>query len=52
MSDKEKHEKLEEFENELLRLRTLVRSGGAIENPGRIKEIRRNIARIKTALNE
>ncbi len=52
MSDEEKQEKLEEFENELLRLRTLVRSGGAIENPGRIKEIRRNIARIKTALNE
>lgn len=52
MSDKEKQEKLEEFENELLRLRTLVRSGGAVENPGRIKEIRKNIARIKTALNE
>lgn len=52
MNDEEKQEKLEEFENELLRLRTLVRSGGAVENPGRIKEIRKNIARIKTALNE
>lgn len=52
MNDEEKLERLEEFENELLRLRTLVRSGGAIENPGRIKEIRKNIARIKTALNE
>lgn len=52
LNEEEKLEKLEEFENELLRLRTLVRSGGAIENPGRIKEIRRNIARIKTALNE
>lgn len=52
MSHEEKLERLEEFENELLRLRTLVRSGGAVENPGRIKEIRRNIARIKTALNE
>lgn len=52
MSHEEKLEKLEEYENELLRLRTLVRSGGAVENPGRIKAIKRDIARIKTALNE
>ncbi|MFO7968457.1 MAG: 50S ribosomal protein L29 [Archaeoglobaceae archaeon] len=52
MSNEEKLERLEEFENELLKLRTLVRSGGAVENPGRIKEVRKNIARIKTALNE
>jgi large subunit ribosomal protein L29 len=50
MSREEMLKKLTEFENELLRLRTLIRSGGAIENPGQIKAIKRDIARIKTAL--
>jgi large subunit ribosomal protein L29 len=52
MSREEKIKKLNEFENELLRLRTLVKSGGAIENPGQIKAIRKDIARIKTSLRE
>ncbi|HDD36612.1 MAG TPA: 50S ribosomal protein L29 [Archaeoglobus veneficus] len=52
MSREEKLKKLKELELELIRLRTLVRSGGAIENPGQIRLIRKDIARIKTALNE
>ena len=52
MSKEEKLKKLRELELELIRFRTLVRSGGAVENPGQIRLIRKDIARIKTALNE
>jgi len=52
MSREEMIKKLQEFENELLRLRTLVKSGGAVENPGQIRALRKDIARIKTALRE
>jgi len=52
MSREEKLKKLMELENELIRLRTLVRSGGALENPGQIRAVKRDIARIKTALRE
>lgn len=52
MSREEKLKKLMELENELLRLRSLVRSGGALENPGKIRAVKRDIARIKTSLRE
>ncbi len=52
MSREEKLKKLRELELELLKLRTIVRSGGAVENPGRINLIRKDIARLKTALCE
>ncbi len=48
MSSDEIEEKLMELRNELLRERSIVAAGGAPENPGRIKEIRRTIARMKT----
>lgn len=48
----EKVKKLQELEMELLKLRTLVRSGGAVENPGKIRAIRKDIARLKMALCE
>ncbi len=48
MSPDEINEKLTELRNELLRERTIVAAGGAPDNPGRIKEIRRTIARMKT----
>jgi large subunit ribosomal protein L29 len=52
MSREEKLKKLRDLELQLLKLRTLVRSGGAVDNPGQIKLTRRDIARIKTALRE
>ncbi len=52
MSKEEKLKKLRELELELLRLRTLVRSGGSLENPMAIRNVRKDIARIKTALRE
>lgn len=48
LSIEEMDEKLAELRVELLRQKSMIASGGAPENPGRIKEIRRTIARILT----
>jgi large subunit ribosomal protein L29 len=52
MSPEERSKKLNEFRTELLRLKTMVKAGGTVENPARIKELRRAIARILTIENE
>ena len=52
MKPEEKEKRLEELRAELSRLRTMVRAGGAIENPMRLRELRRTIARILTAMGE
>jgi large subunit ribosomal protein L29 len=52
MPSEERTKKLGEFRTELLRLRTMVKAGGSVENPGRIKELRKVIARILTMERE
>ncbi len=52
MDREEKLKKLRELEIELLKLRTKKRSGAGLENPMAIRNIRRDIARIKLALKE
>ncbi|MEM2547100.1 MAG: 50S ribosomal protein L29 [Candidatus Bathyarchaeia archaeon] len=52
MPPEERRKKLNEFRTELLRLKTMVKAGGTVENPARIKELRRAIARILTVENE
>jgi len=52
MSSEDRQKRLREFKTELLRLRTMVRAGGTIENPNRIKELRRAIAKILTIEHE
>lgn len=52
MSAEERVKKLNELKVELLRLRTMVKAGGTVENPARIRELRRAIARILTVENE
>ncbi|UCF45412.1 MAG: 50S ribosomal protein L29 [Candidatus Bathyarchaeota archaeon] len=52
MSSGERTKKLYELRAELARLRTMVRAGGAVENPARMKELRRTIAQILTIENE
>ncbi len=44
----ERQEELDKLKMELIRERAVASAGGAPENPGRIKEIRKTIARIKT----
>ena len=48
MSPEELEKNIIELKTELLRLKTMVKSGGAVENPARIREIRKTIARILT----
>lgn len=52
MSSEDRKKKLTELRTELLRLKTLVKAGGAIENPSRVQELRKTIARILTIENE
>lgn len=52
MTPAERDAELEELHTELLNSRAVQATGGAPENPGRIKELRRTIARIKTIQRE
>ncbi|MCD6469480.1 50S ribosomal protein L29 [Candidatus Bathyarchaeota archaeon] len=52
MSREERERRLNELRAELVRLKTMVKAGGAVEKPARIREIRRTIARILTVNNE
>lgn len=52
MSDKERNEELESLMNDLLRERGVIATGGSPDNPGRVGEIKRTIARIKTVQRE
>ncbi|MCW8172523.1 50S ribosomal protein L29 [Natrialba swarupiae] len=52
MTPAEREEELEELETELLNAKSVLAAGGAPENPGRIGELGRTIARIKTIQQE
>ncbi len=52
MSDEARSKKLVELRTELSRLKTMVKAGGAVENPTRIRELRKTIARILTVQNQ
>lgn len=52
MSPEERNKKILELRTELLRLKTMIKAGGTIENPARIRELRKTIARILTIENE
>ena len=48
----ERNKKLAELRTELTKLRTNVKSGGTVENAGRIRELKRTVARILTISHE
>lgn len=52
MSPEERRRKLEELRAELARLRALSLSRGQLDNPARIRELRKAIARILTIERE
>jgi len=52
MTLEERADELEALNSEIVRERALTSAGGAPENPGRIGEIRRTIARIMTIQHE
>ncbi|MFO8110380.1 MAG: 50S ribosomal protein L29 [Thermoplasmata archaeon] len=52
MSDEEMRDKLKEMRDELFHDQGQAAMGGAPESPGRIRALKRNIARILTVMNE
>jgi len=52
MPPEERTKKLGELRTELLRLKTMIKAGGTVEDPSRIRELRKTIARILTIENE
>ena len=52
LSAEDRANKLADLRIELARFRTMVNAGGAVENPTRIRELRRTIAQILTIENE
>ena len=52
MSTEDRDKKVSELRAELARLKTMVRAGGAVENPARIRELRKAIAKVLTIENE
>jgi len=52
MPSEERMKRLGEFRTELLRLKTMIAAGGTVENPARIRELRKTIARILTIEKE
>jgi large subunit ribosomal protein L29 len=51
MLPEEGKKKISELRAELTTIRTSVKSGGTVENPSRVRELRRTVARLLTAQN-
>jgi large subunit ribosomal protein L29 len=49
MLPEERTKKIAELRAELTTIRTQVKSGGTVENPSRVRELRRTVARLLTA---
>jgi large subunit ribosomal protein L29 len=51
-SHEDRLKRLSELRTELVRLKTMIKAGGALENPARVHELRKTIARILTIDSE
>lgn len=52
MSHEDRLKRLGELRTELVRLKTMVKAGGSLDNPARVRELRKTIARILTIDSE
>jgi len=52
LSKQELEKRLEEFKKELLKLNVQVASGANTTSPGKLRQTKKNIARIKTLFKE
>jgi large subunit ribosomal protein L29 len=52
MSTEDRAKKIIDLRVELARMRTMIKAGGAVENPTRVRELRKTIAQILTVENE
>jgi len=51
MLPEERTKKITELRAELTTIRTSVKAGGTVENPARIRELRKTVARLLTSEN-
>ena len=51
-SEEEKKKRLLDLKDELLSIRSIQTGGGVQDNPARVKQIKRTIARILTVMHE
>jgi len=51
MNKEDLNKRLEELHKELMKYRSQISTGTPPENPGQVKNTKKNIARIKTLLN-
>ena len=51
MLPEERQKKISELRAELTTIRTQVKSGGTVDNPARVRELRRTVARLLTLQN-
>lgn len=52
LSHEDRTKRLEDMRTELMRLRTMIRAGGTVENPARVRQLRKTIAKILTIEHE
>jgi large subunit ribosomal protein L29 len=52
MPTEERKKKINELRIELQRLKTMINAGGTVEDPSRVRQLRKTIARILTIENE
>ncbi|MBU0470442.1 MAG: 50S ribosomal protein L29 [Nanoarchaeota archaeon] len=52
LSEPELNERLKEFKKELLKLNVQVASGTAAQSSGKLRQIKKNVARVNTILKE
>jgi large subunit ribosomal protein L29 len=52
IDNEERQERVQELRTELIKIKTMIKAGGSVENPGRAKALKKTIARILTVINE
>jgi large subunit ribosomal protein L29 len=52
MSSEDRKKRLVDFRTELLRLKTMINAGGTVDNPARIRQLQRTVAKILTIERE
>jgi large subunit ribosomal protein L29 len=52
MTPEAREQRLIDLKVELARIRTMINAGGAVENPTRVRQIRKTIAQILTVQND
>ena len=51
MSEKDLHQKLKEMDEELVKLYAEASTGTQVKSPGKIRQVKKTRARVKTVLN-